>query len=131
MYDFFIKFENVSIFLHLSHLRSCTRMQMAQISLRVPGYWIWSLIWPSYPRNWSKALYFWQPVLLEKCQEAQIQCIPPFSCQKRYIIILLAVDWIHEKLWILFQFILGHWGPIIGFLWIWSTSGKMMISDLF
>ena len=27
----------------------------------------------------AQALYFWSPVLTEKCQKAQILCIPPFS----------------------------------------------------
>ena len=28
----------------------------------------------------TQALYLWRPLLLEKCQKAQIQCIPSFLC---------------------------------------------------
>ena len=28
----------------------------------------------------TQALYFWPPVLLEKCRKAQIPCICPLSC---------------------------------------------------
>ena len=28
----------------------------------------------------TQAVYFWQPLLLEKTQEAQISCIPSISC---------------------------------------------------
>ena len=33
-------------------------------------------------RHWfpaTQAVYLWRPILLEKCQKAQIPCIPPFS----------------------------------------------------
>ena len=28
----------------------------------------------------TKAVYFWRPLLLKECQEAQIPCIPSISC---------------------------------------------------
>ena len=28
----------------------------------------------------TQALYYWQTILLKKCSQAQIPCLPPFSC---------------------------------------------------
>ena len=47
----------------------------------------------------GQALYFRKPVLLEKCQKAQILCIPPLSCKKKYDVIILGdVDRISSNL---------------------------------
>ena len=56
----------------------------------------------------TQAVYFWRPLWLEKCQEAQIPCISPISCEKIYdIAVLLEVDRIHKKLF------LGPRGPTL------------------
>ena len=36
---------------------------------------------------WEPNHHFWQRVLIEKCQKAQIPYVPLFSCQKTYITI--------------------------------------------
>ena len=36
---------------------------------------------------WKTKYHFWKPVLIEKCQKAQIACVPLFSSQKACIII--------------------------------------------
>ena len=36
---------------------------------------------------WGTKYHFWQPVLIEKCQKAQIPCVPLFSRQKTCITI--------------------------------------------
>ena len=40
----------------------------------------------------TQALYFWRPLLLEKCQKAKIPCIPPFLC-KELMISLFFLKW--------------------------------------
>ena len=80
-----------------------------------------------------QALYIWQPVLLKNCKKSQIPCTPPFSCQKTYVIIILPkLDRISKKLGILFQLlVLEDPNKIQNFLWIQSTSSKIMISYVF
>ena len=56
----------------------------------------------------------YQPGLLKKCQKAQIQCIPQFSCQKTVLSFTLPeADQIHKNLLIQFRFSSGRQGFII------------------
>ena len=75
----------------------------------------------------TQLVYFWWPLLLEKCQKAQIPYVSPFSCKK---------IWHHHFTWsgpnlqeiVNFVPIVGPPGTklehIHNLLWIWSTSGQ-------
>ena len=73
----------------------------------------------------------------QKMPERLDSIIPPFWCQKAYDNIILAeVVRIHKKLWICSNLVRIPGDPQLekkaqNFLWIRSTSGKLMMSYVF
>ena len=92
-------------------------------------HWVKSYFHPHLyeMRSQGPKHYFWQPVLLEKCQKPQIPRVPLYSYYKRYILKCTEIT----RNWDFFSYLVLLLGdPELkkdhSFLWIESSSSQII-----